>query len=70
LLTYVRACEYLPSYSLSASITKQSAPPSVTERTATAASALGFEPYTYCHAHTRSPPAFSALTSDGVNCDQ
>src|SRR6202022_2189101 len=47
-----------------------SAPASVTARAATAASALGLLPYTYCHAHTRRPPARSAPTSAGVNCDQ
>src|SRR4051795_3347367 len=51
-------------------MTKQSAPASVTARAATAASAAGLVPYTYCQAHTRRPPAFRSLTSWGVNCDQ
>src|SRR3981081_450170 len=49
---------------------KQSATPSLTSRAATAAAALGLLPYTSCHAHTRRPPARSAPTSVGVNCDQ
>src|SRR2546421_8664894 len=65
---YVRACEYLPSYCISASITKQSAP----SRIAFAeilASSFGCSPHTYCQAHTLSPPAFSAATLCG-NWDQ
>src|SRR3954447_2395069 len=34
------------------------------------ASASGWVPYTYCHAHTCSPPALSVATSSGENCCQ
>src|SRR5437764_7988580 len=66
---YVCACAYLPSYSFSASIAKQSAP-AWTACAATAASPAGSVPYTYCHAHTCRPPAFSAPTSCGLNWAQ
>ena len=59
---YVCASTYLPSYSLSASISRQSAP-SETAAAPTCASRIGCNPYTYCHAQTRKPSECSADTS-------
>ena len=53
---YSCAATYLPSYSASASISRQSAP-SWTAVAPTSASKIGWLPYTYCQAHTFTPPA-------------
>src|SRR5947209_17071714 len=59
---------YLPWYSDSASMARQSAP-ACTAAAPTCASTSGLLPYTYCHAHARRPWACSVATSDRLNCD-
>ena len=59
---------YLPSYSDSASMIRQSAP-SRTAAAPTSASPAGWLPYTYCQAQTLSPLACRASTTDELNCD-
>src|SRR6516225_11588593 len=59
---------YLPSYSPSASMIRQSAP-SCAACAPTCASSSGWLPYTYCQAHTRRPAEWSVDTRVGLNCD-
>src|SRR5437588_5252685 len=66
---YLSAAPYLPvpSYPVSASITKHSAP-FLIACAATFASSPGRSPLTYCQPHTCSAPAFKAETKRRLNC--